>query len=55
MSVVSFPSTVSTNSLMVLMKNFSDTRGEDAAVLLMAWTFCAMASRTGACARRMAV
>ena len=54
MSVVSLPSTVSTNSRMVLVKSFYETRGEEAA-LLMAWAFCAMTSRTGACARRMAV
>ena len=35
-SDVSLPSTVSTNSLMVLAKNFSDTRGEAAAMLFMA-------------------
>ena len=45
-SVVSLPSTVSISSLMVLVKNFSDTRGEDAAVLCIAWAFWAMTSCT---------
>ena len=35
-SVVSFSSTVLTSSFIVLVKSFSDTRGEEAAVLLMA-------------------
>lgn len=34
--VVSLPSTVSTRSLMTLVKCFSETDGDDAAVLLMA-------------------
>ena len=37
-SVVNLSSTVSTSSLMVLV-NFSNTRGEVAAVLLIAWVF----------------
>lgn len=35
-TVVSLPSTVSTRSLMTLVKCFSETDGDDAAVLLMA-------------------
>lgn len=35
--VVSFPSIVSTSSFMVLVKSFSDTSGEEAATLLIAW------------------
>ena len=38
-SVVSLSSTVSTSSLMVLVKNLSETRGEDVAVLLIARAF----------------
>ena len=53
--VVSLLSIVSANSLMVLVKSFSETSGEDAVVLLMAWIFCAITSRTGAWASRMAV
>ena len=53
--VVSLPLTISTSSLMVLVKNFSETSGDDAAVLLIAWAFWAMTSRTGACASRIAV
>lgn len=36
-SMVSFLSTVSTRTFMVLVKNLSDTNGKDVAVLLMAW------------------
>ena len=37
--VVSLSSTVSTSYLMVLVKKRSETSGEDAAVLFIAWAF----------------
>lgn len=53
--VLSLTSMVSTKSFMALLKSFSETNGVAAAWLLMACAFCAIASRTGAWARRMAV
>ena len=53
--VVSLSSTVATKSLMVLVKTFSESKGEETAVLCMAWAFWARTYRTGACANRIAV
>ena len=38
-SVVSLSSIVSASSFMALVKSFSETSGEDAVVLLIAWIF----------------
>ena len=53
--VVSLSSMVSVRSFKALVKSRSDTSGEDAAVLDIAWAFWAITSRTGAWASRMAV
>ena len=50
--VVSLSSTFSTSSLMVLLKNLSVKCSEDAALLCIIWV---LISRTGACAKRMAI
>ena len=47
-SIVNFSSTVSTRSLIILVKSCSETRGVVVAVLFIAWIFWAMTSRTGA-------
>ena len=46
--VVSLSSMDSVSSFKALVKSFSDTSGEDAAVLCIAWAFWAMTSPTGA-------
>ena len=54
-SVPNFSSSLSSRSFMDLERCRSVTRGLELVVLCIAWTLSAMASRTGAWARRMAV
>ena len=53
--MLSLTSIVLTRSCIALLKSFSETSGVAAAWLVMAWAFWAIASLTGAWARRIAV